>query len=64
MTELSDEEKQRLAQMAFHVLEPVAQKYELDFPIGRRALYEAFQLGIRFAAGEAKRIEEDMKDGE
>jgi hypothetical protein len=62
--ELSDEEKKRLVQMAMHTLEPVAQKYELDTQTGRMALYEAFQLGIKFAAGEARKIEKEMNDGD
>lgn len=63
MTELSDDEKQRLAKEALTHIEPIAQKYELDTQSGRAALYEAFQAGIRFAIGETKKLEEEQNNG-
>lgn len=63
MTDLSDDEKQRLVQMAMHAVKPIAEKYELDDQNGRLALFEAFQEGIKFAHGEAKKIEEDLQNG-
>lgn len=63
MAELSDDEKMRLVQEAVEILQPLAERYELDTTTGRAALYEAFQLGIKFAIKETKRIEEDLQHG-
>lgn len=61
--ELNDDEKQRLVQMAMHVLVPIAAKYELDDQNGRLALFEAFQEGIKFSHDEVKKIEEELDNG-
>lgn len=61
--ELSDAEKRRLAEMAAQQLQPLLAKYELDEKIGLLALFEAYQLGIKFAIGETKRMEQELSDG-
>lgn len=63
MADLNEDEKMRLVKEAVSILQPLADRYELDTVTGRAALYEAFQLGIQFAVRETKRLEEDLKNG-
>ena len=54
MDELSDREKDKLIKEALKWVEPIAVKYELDNELGRAALIEAFQAGIKFIYKETK----------
>jgi hypothetical protein len=53
--ELSDDEKKKVAETSRPLILPIAQKYELDYPLGMEALFEAFQTGVQFAI---RKIEE------
>lgn len=61
MTELDDNEKKRLVQVATEQIRPIAEKYELDSTAGMAALFEAFQAGVKFSWAEVKKIEEEQR---
>jgi hypothetical protein len=57
--ELTDAEKIKIAAEALVYLRPIFEKYELNYPLGRQALLEAFQAGIRFTIQQTNKEHDD-----